>query len=49
MAIVDLDFAEAQKNCLRAGGKKLAERLIAIKQTATDPEQVDAMVEQVGQ
>lgn len=46
MAIVDLDFAEAQKTASELA-EKTGRKVIAIKTDCTDPEQVDAMVEQV--
>ena len=46
VAIVDLDFAEAQKTAAELA-EKTGRKVIAIKTDCTDPEQVDAMVEQV--
>ena len=46
IAIVDLDFAEAEKTAAEIA-EKTGRKTIAIKTDCTDPEQVDAMVAQV--
>ena len=46
VAIVDLDIAEAEKTAAELA-EKTGRKVIAIRTDCTDPEQVDAMVEQV--
>lgn len=46
VAIVDLDYAEAQKTAEELS-KKTGRKVIAIKTDCTDPQQVEEMVEQV--